>query len=667
MHSLPAPSSATFLPAVVVLSLLSTSCGTPRSEVSPPEPAQGPTVAVPEAPVIDEGDRIPVEWLEELPTPGAERPWLPESRLGSDEWAERVLDRLTLREKVGQMIMPWMLGDFAPEGSASFDRILRMVEEDEIGGIIASVGMPVELAAKLNVLQRRSRLPLLVAADLETGAGMRLRGAVFLPGGTDLGGATQFPPLMAVGATGNRYWAYEMGRITAREARAVGIHVPFAPVLDVNNNPDNPIINTRSFGEDPRMVGAMGACFVRGVQEYGAVATGKHFPGHGDTDVDSHLELPVIPVGTDRMWELELVPFQRAIQAGMGAVMTAHISLPQLLGGNRLPATLSPGILTGLLRGEMGFDGLIFTDAMDMFAIDRIFPREEAAVRAVEAGADVILMPPVPSVAIRGIMNAVLEGRVSEERIDESVRRILRQKAELGLHRERTVDLEAIHRQVGIPAHLEVAREIAEGSITLLRNERNLLPLRGTPTANVLSVTYRRRNDLLAGRFLNAGLRATYRRLQTVEVGQDTRQEEYDRLLERARRMDAVVVSLHIAAVSYDGSVAAPDELVNFIRGLSASGTPHVVVSFGNPYLLSEFPEVQSYLLAWGGSHVSQRAAAAALLGQIPIRGGMPTRIPPAFQIGDGLRLPSPPPTVVADLLGDDGENDYDPWAGDCG
>jgi beta-N-acetylhexosaminidase len=652
-----------FRPSALPLALfvLTASCG---GAASGPPPEQ--VVPPPEAPG-QPGDRVPLDWYDtDLPVPPRAGTWGPEIRLSPEAWTERTLERLSLRQKVGQMIMPWMLGDFAPEGSASFDRILRMVDDDEIGGIIASVGTPVEVAAKLNVLQRRSNLPLLVAADLETGAGMRLRGAVHLPGGTDLGGATDFPPLMAVGATGDRFWAYEMGRITAIEARAVGIHVPFAPVLDVNNNPDNPIINTRSFGEDPRMVGAMGACFVRGMQEYGAVATGKHFPGHGDTDVDSHLALPIIRVGLERMQGLELVPFRRAIQAGMGAVMTAHIALPELDGLGTTPATLAPEILTALLREELGFRGLIFTDAMDMFAIDRMFSRAEAAVRAVEAGADVILMPPTPDAAIRGIMNAVMEGRISEDRIDESVRRILRMKAEMGLHRERTVDLEQIHRKVGLSTHTEVAREIAERSITLLRNERNLLPLRGTPTANVLSITHRRRNDLLAGRFLNQGLRQSYRRLQTAEVGPDTHADEYTRLLAQARRMDLVVVSLHITWGSYEGSVAAPEELVDFLQELSRSGVPHVVVSFGSPYLLREFPEVQSYLLAWGGSAASQRAVAQALLGNVPIRGRTPTRIPPDFRIGDGIPIPAPPPMIVAEAAHEDGGDVVDPWEGDC-
>jgi len=559
------------------------------------------------------------------------------SRADPEVWVRETLDHLTLRQKVGQMIMPWMLGDFAPEDSESFQRMLELIDESEIGGVIVSNGTPMDVAAKLNVLQRRSNLPLLVAADLETGAGMRLRGATHLPGGTDLGGATDFPSLMALGAIGDRFLAYEMGRITAEEARAVGIHLPFAPVLDVNSNPENPIINTRSFGEEPEMVSTLGACLLRGIQDYGAIATAKHFPGHGDTDVDSHLALPVIRAGMARLEAIELPPFRAAVNAGVGAVMTAHIALPGITEASNLPATLSRNVLTGLLRDDMGFDGLIVTDALDMNAVDRLFSREEAAVRAVEAGADILLMPPSPETAIRGVMNAVLSGRLSESRIDESVMRILRAKAKVGLHEVRLVDLETVHRRVGLTEHTDVAREIAERSLTLLRNERNLLPLLGTRTADVLSITYRRTNDLMAGRGFNAQLRGTYPRVQSVSVGAETSVEQYGRLLARAGATDLVIISLHITAVSYAGSVAAPDELIDFIDGVRRSGRPHVVISFGNPYLLGEFPDVQAYLLAWSGAEVSQRAAARALVGAIPLSGRTPTSIPPVAGIGAGL------------------------------
>jgi beta-N-acetylhexosaminidase len=555
-------------------------------------------------------------------------------------WTDYTLDQLTLREKVGQLMMPWVLGDFAPEGSASHERILGYIEEQAIGGVIISVGTPFGIAAKLNDLQAHAALPLLVAADLETGAGFRMRGAVFVPGTIELGGATDFPSLMALGAANDPRLAYEMGRVTATEARAVGIHVPFAPVLDVNNNPGNPIINVRSFGEDPDRVSQMGAAFVRGVQDHGAIATGKHFPGHGDTEVDSHLALPVIRHDRARMDSVELRPFQAAIGAGMGGIMTAHISVPSLNGGIVDPSTLSPLVLTNVLRDDMGFDGVVFTDAMDMSAIARRHSPEEAAVRAIEAGADVIVMPPSVERAIEGIVEAVESGRLPEARIDDSVRRLLALKASLHLDADRFVPLDRVPYAVGVPEHMAVADSIAKRSITLLKNDGNLIPLRGTRSARVMSVTYRRGSDLLASRYFDSTLRGTYPRLLTAELNQDSSDGIYEGLLRQARGQQLVIVSTYVTAVSYSGTVAIPEELVDFIRDLRNAGIPHVVVSFGNPYLIADFPGTQAYMLAWNGSEASQRAAARALLGEAGITGRLPTRIPPHFEIGDGLSIP---------------------------
>jgi beta-N-acetylhexosaminidase len=567
---------------------------------------------------------------------------LPEPEPLPLDWPSRTLASMSLRQKVGQMMMPFVLGDYAPEGTPSHQRVLTMIEDQEIGGLIVSVGSPGEVALKLNDFQQHSRHPLLVAADLETGAGYRMRGAVFMPGGTELGGATDFPSLMALGAIGDPQLAYDMGRITAEEARAVGIHVPFAPVLDVNNNPDNPIINVRSLGEDPHQVALLGAALTRGIQEHGGIATGKHFPGHGDTETDSHLDLPVIRVSRARMDSVELVPFRAAIDAGLGGMMTAHVAVPELNGGSeRDPATLSSDILTDLLRDELEFDGLVFTDAMDMFAIDRRFSRAEAAVRAVEAGADVLLMVPDVEAAIVGLVEAVEEGRISEERIDQSVLRLLRAKESLGLHEDREVDPRAVGRVVGIPENEAAAREIAERSITLLKNDRDLLPLLGTRNARVLSVTYGSRTNFLQGRYFNRRLRATYARLRTAAIHRDSEESEYREIMTRAAGSQLVVVSTYVTVVSYSGTVALPDELSRFIEELAARRIPHVVVSFGNPYLIREFPNAQAYLLGWSDAAVSQRAAADALFGDRAITGRMPTAVPPLFGIGDGIQLPA--------------------------
>jgi len=380
----------------------------------------------------------------------------------------------------------------------------------------------------------------------------------------------------------------------------------------------------------------------RGIQEHGGIATGKHFPGHGDTETDSHLDLPVIRVSRARMDSVELVPFRAAINAGLGGMMTAHVAVPELNGGSeRDPATLSGDVLTGLLRDELDFEGLVFTDAMDMFAIDRRFSRAEAAIRAVEAGADVLLMVPDVEAAIVGLVEAVETGRIAEERIDESVLRLLRAKESLGLHEDREVDPRAVGRVVGIPENEAAAREIAERSITLLKNDRDLLPLLGTRNARVLSVTYGSRTNFLQGRYFNRRLRATYARLRTASLHRESEESEYREIMTRAAGSQLVVVSTYVTVVSYSGTVALPEELSAFIEELAARRIPHVVVSFGNPYLIREFPNAQAYLLGWSDAAVSQRAAADALFGDRAITGRMPTAVPPLFGIGDGIQLPA--------------------------
>ena len=631
--------ASTFRVVGTVSTLLLAGCGLWSGSSDPVPPANEPPPVEAADSIAEANERDLESVFDSLVS--AEEPEVTEVEPEAPSWAEALLAEMTLAEKAGQLIMPWVLGDFAPEGSASHDRVLRYIEDHKIGGVIMSVGTPFEVAAKLNDLQAHADVPLLVAADLETGAGFRMRGAIHMPGSIDLGGATDFPSLMAVGATGREELAYEMGRITAVEARAVGIHVPFAPVLDVNNNPENPIINVRSFGEDPGSVAKMGIAFIKGVQENGAIATGKHFPGHGDTEIDSHVALPVIRHDRARMDSIELRPFQEAIDAGMSAIMTAHISVPSLNGGVREPSTLSPLVLTNVLRDQMGFGGIVFTDAMDMRAISRQHDSGEAAVLALEAGADVILMPASVEGAVEGIVEAVVTGRVPEKRLDQSVLRVLEMKQGLRLHENRYVRIEDIPNSVGIPAHTDVADRIAERSITLLKNERDLLPLAGTRSARVLSVSYRRSSDVLAGRYFNRVLRETYPRLTTAEVDADTQDGVYRGLLDRARGQSLVVVSTYVTSVNVSGSFTLPEDLVDFVVQLRSVGVPHVVVSFGNPYLVTDFPDIQAYMLAWNGSESSQRAAARALLGRSEIAGRVPTRIPPLFEIGDGLIIPT--------------------------
>src|SRR5881394_1848930 len=369
---------------------------------------------------------------------------------------DSVLAKLTPRQKVAQLVVPWLGGNYTALDDSAFQIATRWIDSLEIGGIIVSVGSPYDIATKLNVLQRRSKLPLLVSADLEWGAAMRVVGA------------TAFPYIMAAGATGDERDAYTYGRIAAREGRAVGIHVNFAPDADVNNNPLNPIINTRSFGEDPHAVARLVRAYVRGLQDNGMLATLKHFPGHGDTDADSHLGLPTIRADYARLDSVELVPFRAGIDAGAQVVMSAHIAFPAFTGD--APATLSAAMLTGVLRDSLKFKGLVVTDALQMGAIVAKYGAGEAAVRAFEAGSDLLLMPADPDSAIYSMLVALQTGRITTARLDASVRRMLEIKRGLGLFGRRTVPLDSIARIVGSKVSQDVADGIAQRAVTLVRD-----------------------------------------------------------------------------------------------------------------------------------------------------------------------------------------------------
>lgn len=554
-------------------------------------------------------------------------------------WVDRTLASLTLREKVAQMVMPWVGGDYTATDSREFERLLDWVEREKVGGLVLSVGMPHSYAAKLNELQRRAPLPLLVTSDMENGPGMRMGGIYSFPHLLAQGGGTTFPPVMALGAAGSDSLAYALARVLAAEARAVGVHVTFGPVLDVNSNPVNPIINTRSFGEDPALVSRLGRAYIRGAREGGLMTTGKHFPGHGDTEVDSHIDLPTIRADRDRLDHVELPPFRAAVEEGIDGIMTAHIAVVGVEGDTAPPATLSPYFMTEVLRGEMGFRGILYTDAMTMGGVAKRYGATEPLVLAVEAGADVILMPRDVRQAIETVVAAVESGRVSEARIDASVRRILEAKARVGLPERREVELEAVDEVVGSRAHTELAALVAERSLTLARDRGSLVPL-AAGAHRILSVTYAAPTDPVAGRVFTAELARGGREVASVRVDDRTTPAELAALRARADSADLVVVSAYVSPVEYGGSVAADGGFPAFVEGLASEGKPVVAVSFGNPYLLSFFPSVPSYLLAWGGAEVSQRAAARALLGEAPITGTLPVSLPPHHAAGEGVRRP---------------------------
>jgi beta-N-acetylhexosaminidase len=531
--------------------------------------------------------------------------------------------------------MPRISGAYAAEHGAALDRYRDWVTRQHIGGVIVSIGPPLEVAAKLNVLQSLADVPLLVAADMERGPGQVLRTGTVLPYGIDNGGATQFPPLMGLGAAGDERLVWELGRITAQEARAVGVHVAFAPVVDVNNNAANPIINVRSYGADAHLVARLARAHIRGLQEHGMLATAKHFPGHGDTGRDSHIEPLVIAVDRARADSVELVPFRAAVAGNVAAVMTAHIAFPALTGDN-VPATLNPRMLDGLLRRELGFDGLIFTDALDMGAIVQEFSRESAPVLAIQAGADVLLqvMPDDVPIVVDALVAAVTDGRIDEARLDASVRRVLHAKARLGLHERRTVDLDAVDNILATDAHLALAQEAAERALTLVRDDRALVPLEAQ---RVLSIVYSDEHDPTTGRVLQRELADSHGAVGTAWLDARSDSAAIADVIARADSADVVLFAPFIAVSAYKGTLALPAPLAAAVNGLAAR-TPVLVVSFGNPYLLDQLPAVSGYMLAWGRSAESQRAVARALSGAVPVTGRLPIPLPAGYPAGHGLR-----------------------------
>jgi beta-N-acetylhexosaminidase len=498
------------------------------------------------------------------------------------------------------------------------------------GSII--LGQPSALASTLNRLQAVAPVPLLVAADFEWGPGMRI------------GGATRFPRAMAFGAAGDERLATEAGRVTAIESRAMGVHVNFAPVADVNNNPRNPVINIRSFGEDPARVGALVAASVRGLQAGGLLATLKHFPGHGDTDVDSHLGLPIIPRDRSRLEAVELPPFSAGVQAGADAVMVAHIELPAL-DPEKGPATFSRPIVTGLLRDQMKFTGLVYTDALRMDAIAEMMPPGEAAIRAVRAGADVVLDSPDPKAAFEAIKNAVEKGTLSRAQIDASARRVLVAKARLGLHRTRSVNLEAVPLHVGGRRHESVARAVAEHAVTLVKDTRGAVPLKRGRDASVLYLSIldypSNWRTGAPSRTMIPELKQRWPDTQSVELSDRSTPNEISLVTAMAPRFDVVVAGIFVRAASASGRIDLSPGLIRLLQTLARSaerrGQPFVVAFFGNPYVALSVPDMPAMLFAFDFSDHAESAIVRALAGEIPIGGHLPVALPDLFPIGHGL------------------------------
>ncbi|HXV60262.1 MAG TPA: glycoside hydrolase family 3 N-terminal domain-containing protein, partial [Vicinamibacteria bacterium] len=535
-----------------------------------------------------------------------------------DSWVETTLRDLTLEQKIGQLIFPRAEGAFFNEDDPRMVEILEAAREGRIGGVVLFAGDPYETAAIVNRLQEVSTLPLLMASDHEYGAGMRVKGA------------SRFPRAMAFGAGGTERDIEFQAEVTAREARALGVHLLLSPVLDVNTNADNDVIGTRSFGEIPERAGRLGAAFIRRAQALGVLATAKHFPGHGATALDSHFDLPVLRKPRKQLESVELVPFRHAIDARVAAMMPAHIAVPALDGRDDRPATLSPDILGGLLRDQLGFDGLVVSDALDMGGARKSAWDGQVAVDAVNAGIDALLVPPDPLVTYRALLRAVHRGELTESRIDASVRRILAAKQRVDLHRRRTVDLADLSRRVAKPEVQQRIEDMAERAVTVVRNRGRVLPLDGRAPERIFLVEL---------------------------VDPAHRDEEPDLITKELERRASSVRRARVDArevPTTPGWLAArPDERVLLVLGRTDADSrvmeslkpslsdTSVVASLDSPYRLAEFPEAAALVAAYDDAPASKRALVRALFGEIDLTGKLPVTLSDEYPVGTGIEIPN--------------------------
>ncbi len=544
---------------------------------------------------------------------------------------------MTLRDEIAQLIFISFHGAAPNSRSREYRKFMSQIRDTKVGGLILvnwsngrviQKAEPYAVAAFLNRMQRLAKTPLMVSGDFERGASMRVDGT------------TVFPHAMAFGATGNPAYSRYEGQVTAREARALGVHWIFYPVADVNNNPDNPIINIRSFGENPEAVAAQVKAFIEGAHssktDY-ALTTVKHFPGHGDTAVDSHMNMPVIAADRERLDRVELVPFKAAIEAGVDSVMTAHIAVPALAPPG-IPSTLSPEILTGLLKKDLGFKGIIVTDALEMAGIVKDFSTGDAGVRALEAGADVLVMPTDPDAVVRAVAAAVQSGRLTRQRIQESVIKVLAAKERVGLDRKRFVNLEGISDIVDSPEANEKAQEIADHAVTLVRNGNSMIPLAAPDKACYVVMAESRFSS--EGPAFTQEIRKLAPRAPVVTWDPTFSRQQLDEALSRLTGCDSYVVAAFASVGAYRGTVGMlGGELPHALDTMIASGKPVALIALGNPYMLRNFPKVTSYLATFSTVAPSEIAAARAVLGEIDLTGRLPVTIPGQAAYGEGIQL----------------------------
>ena len=580
-------------------------------------------------------------WLSACaPHPSAMRERPEKNALERDAWIDSTLARLVLEDKIGQMIMSSAYGHYYSSGSDEELRLERLVKERKVGGLVFFQGDVYETAVMINRMQQLAGLPLLIASDFEWGSAMRIRRA------------TRFPEAMALGAAGDTLLAFQMGKAIAEESRAIGVEQVFAPVVDVNVNPDNPVINTRSFGESPYLVASMSAAVVSGLQAGGVFATAKHFPGHGDTQTDSHLDLPVVTVSRQRLDSVELFPYRNLIRRNVASVMVAHLEVPSVQQSRQIPATLSRDIVDGLLKRQLGFDGLIVTDALEMGAVVSHFGVDSIAVMAVEAGNDMLLLLPDEDAGIHALANAVKSGRILEQRINQSVRKILAMKWDAGLVENRKVDLAGIPGSVATQEHLLLAKQIARRAITILKNDA-ILPLERFGDRKILNVIVSDQENYRTeihrttspwpnepvGDYWTAQLRKRYSKLETVRIDAGSNDLDFDAALKKAKTAGIVLCPVFSKARSGSGKTGLPDEVVGFLKKLTATGTPAIAIAMGSPYVLTSLPGANAYVASYSDCELTTEATMEALFGEIPTGGKLPVTIPGMFVYGSGIEL----------------------------
>jgi len=542
----------------------------------------------------------------------------------SDINIDTLLNNMTLHDKIAQLFVVPAYGSFTNENEPRYLRLKRLVAEQNVGGIIFMQGDVYGQGMMTNELQSLAKIPLWITQDMEFGAAMRVRGT------------TRFTPAMGIAATNNPENAYQKGVITAREAKALGVHQVFAPVLDVNNNPDNPVINVRSYGGAPEIVSEFGNYFIRGIESEGVLATAKHFPGHGDTDTDSHLALPTIDHDYESIQNLELVPFRVNIESGLQSIMSAHIAYPNISENNGRPSTLDESVLNRILIDTLGFDGLVVTDGLEMKGITDHYSPGEAVVLALKAGADLMLISPDEFTAIEGVKDAVEIGRISEERIDQSVRKLLELKKNRGVFENHSVDLASLKKQINTLNYQAIANSIARQSLTVLSNDNDILPITDAKFPSVLVVTLADDSDGDTGSNLAREMRKYHQRVVYHNIDQRTTEEEKSEMIIAAQEADLIVIGSFIMVRSHQ-PIQLPDEIRDNVMEVLTVDKPSVLVAFGNPYVVRDIPDVDAHVLAWSSDSNQVRQSVPGLFAAEKVDGMLTSEIPGLYQIGSGM------------------------------